>query len=50
MQFFAHLSRDPKPGEYEDRLKTLNANGDLRQLIFDFIYSAEYRKRFGYVN
>ena len=50
MQFFAHLSRDPKPGEYEDRLNTVNANGDLRQLIFDFIYSGEYRKRFGYVN
>ena len=50
MQFFAHLGRDPKPGEYEDRLKTLSANGDYRQLVFDFLYSVEYRKRFGYVN
>lgn len=47
MQFFAHLSRDPKPGEYEARLKTLNATGDYRQLVFDFLYSVEYRNRFG---
>ncbi len=47
MQFFAHLSRDPKPGEFEDRLKTLNATGDYRQLVFDFLYSVEYRNRFG---
>jgi hypothetical protein len=50
MQFFGHLARDPEPWEYEDRLKTLNANGDYHQLIFDFLYSVEYRKRFGYVN
>jgi hypothetical protein len=50
MQFFANLGRDPEAWEYEDRLKTLNANGDYRQLIFDFLYSVEYRKRFGYVN
>ena len=50
MQFFAHLARDPEAWEYEDRLKTLNATGDYRQLIFDFLYSVEYRKRFGYVN
>jgi hypothetical protein len=50
MQFFAHLSRDPKPSEYNDRLKTLNATGDYRQVVFDFLYSVEYRKRFGYVN
>ena len=50
MQFFANLNRDPKPWEYEERLKRLNATGDYRQLISDFIYSVEYRKRFGYVN
>ncbi len=50
MQFFAHLSRDPKPLEYSDRLNTLNATGDYRQVVFDFLYSVEYRKRFGYVN
>lgn len=47
MQFFGHLSRDPKPGEYEERLKMLNATGDYRQLVFDFLYSVEYRNRFG---
>ena len=50
MQFFANLARDPEQWEYEDRLKTLNATGDYRQLIFDFLYSVEYRKRFGYVD
>ena len=50
MQFFANLDRDPHPWEYNSRLKRLNATGDYRQLIFDFIYSVEYRKRFGYVN
>ncbi len=50
MQFFAHLGRDPKTSEYNDRLKTLDATGDYHQLIFDFLYSVEYRKRFGYVN
>jgi uncharacterized protein DUF4214 len=50
MQFFAHLARDPKPSEYDDRLKTLNATGDYRRLVFDFINSVEYRKRFVYVN
>ena len=50
MQFFAHLSRDPKTSEYNDRLKTLNSTGDHRQVVFDFLYSVEYRKRFGYVN
>ena len=50
MQFLAHLARDPKPGEYDDRLKTLRSTHDHRQMVFDFIYSVEYRKRFGYVN
>jgi hypothetical protein len=50
MQFFANLNRDPHPWEYNSRLKRLNATGDYRQLIFDFLYSVEYRKRFGYVN
>lgn len=50
MQFFANLNRDPQPWEYEERLNTLNANEDYRQLVTDFLYSVEYRKRFGYVN
>jgi hypothetical protein len=50
MQFFANLNRDPHPWEYNSRLKRLHFSGDYRQLVFDFIYSVEYRKRFGYVN
>jgi hypothetical protein len=50
MQFFAYLSRDPKNWEYEDRLNAVEAKGDYRQMIFDFAYSVEYRKRFGYLN
>lgn len=50
MQFFANLNRDPKEREYDERLKMLNATGNYRQLVFDFIYSVEYRKRFGYLN
>ena len=50
MQFFANLNRDPKPEEYQERVTKLNATKDYRQLVFDFIYSVEYRRRFGYVN
>lgn len=50
MQFFGHLNRDPEPAEYQNLLKTLNANGDYRQILFDVLYSVEYRKRFGYVD
>ena len=50
IQFFANLNRDPQPWEYKEHLKRLNTTGDYRQLISDFLYSAEYRKRFGYVN
>lgn len=50
MQFFANLNRDPHPWEYNSRFKRLHFTGDYRQLIFDFLYSVEYRKRFGYVN
>jgi hypothetical protein len=50
MQFFANLARSPKDWEYKERLRTLEATGNYRQLVFDFIYSVEYRQRFGYVN
>jgi hypothetical protein len=50
MQFFGNLDRDPEPWEYRERLNELNATGDLHQLVSNFLYSAEYRKRFGYVN
>ncbi len=50
MQFLGFLQRDPKPSEFNERLTTLEATGNYRQLIFDFIYSTEYRQRFGPVN
>jgi hypothetical protein len=50
MQFFANLGRDPKPQEFKQRLHALEVTEDYRQLVFDFIYSAEYRRRFGYLN
>ena len=50
MQFLGLLRRDPKPSEFSERLTTLEATGNYRQLIFDFIYSTEYRQRFGAVN
>lgn len=50
MQFFANLNRNPQNWEYKDRLNALKATGNYRQLVFDFLYSVEYRKRFGYLN
>jgi hypothetical protein len=50
MQFLGFLRRDPKPSEFSERLTTLEATENYRQLIFDFIYSTEYRQRFGPVN
>ena len=50
MMYFANLNRDPERWEFEEHLDRLNATGNRRQLVSDFIYSVEYRKRFGYVN
>ncbi len=50
MQYFANLNRDPEQWEFQEHLDRLNATGNRRQLVSDFIYSVEYRKRFGYVN
>jgi hypothetical protein len=45
MQFFGLLQRDPRPEEFNQRLRTLEASGDYRQVINDFINSNEYRRR-----
>ena len=50
MQYLGFLRRDPTPSEFSERLTKLEATGNYRQLIFDFIYSTEYRQRFGPVN
>jgi len=47
MQYFGYLLRDPDEAGYNEWLRVLNTTGDFRQMIFGFIYSAEYRGRFG---
>jgi hypothetical protein len=55
MQYFAYLHRDPDTTGWNDWVNViLNgkpsegiAPGDYNHLIFGFIYSTEYRKRFG---
>ena len=53
MQYFGYLRRDPELAGYEDWLDVLTNGrgsilpGDFRHLIFGFIYSDEYRQRFG---
>jgi hypothetical protein len=55
MQYFAYLHRDPDMAGWNDWVDViLNgkpsegiAPGDYNHLIFGFIYSTEYRKRFG---
>ena len=48
IQYFGFLRRDPDPIGYQNNVNTLNANpSNLRHMIFIFIYSTEYRSRFG---
>jgi hypothetical protein len=55
MQYFGYLRRDPEPAGYDDWVDVLTngrasasvAPGDYRHLIFGFVYSVEYRERFG---
>lgn len=48
MQYFGYLRRDPDTVGYNNWVSTLTANpGDFRHMIFGFIYSDEYRLRFG---
>jgi hypothetical protein len=48
IQYFGFLRRDPDTVGYQNNLNTLNANpSNLRHMIFIFIYSVEYRSRFG---
>jgi len=47
MQYFGYLRRDPDAG-YNDWLSYLTAHpGDFRTMVFGFIYSPEYKSRFG---
>ena len=48
MQYFGYLRRDPDTVGYDNWVTTLTADPDnFRHLIFGFIYSDEYRHRFG---
>ena len=55
MQYFGYLRRDPEDAGYNDWVDVLTngrasagvAPGDYRHLIFGFVYSVEYRERFG---
>jgi hypothetical protein len=48
MQYFGYLRRDPDPRGYEDWLRYLNAHpDDFRTMVRGFVYSVEYRLRFG---
>jgi len=53
MQYFGYLRRDPEAAGYNDWVDVMvNGRGtvppsDYRHMIFGFIYSAEYRERFG---
>jgi len=48
MQYFGYLRRDPDTIGYDNWVTTLTADPDnFRHVIFGFIYSDEYRHRFG---
>ncbi|HEU4837008.1 MAG TPA: Calx-beta domain-containing protein [Pyrinomonadaceae bacterium] len=48
MQYFGYLRRDPDTLGYDNWVATLTADpSNFRHMIFGFIYSDEYRHRFG---
>jgi hypothetical protein len=48
MQYFGYLRRDPDTVGYNNWVTTLTADpSNFRHMIFGFIYSDEYRQRFG---
>jgi hypothetical protein len=48
MQYFGYLRRDPDTIGFQNWLNTLNADpSNFRHMIFGFLYSTEYRQRFG---
>jgi hypothetical protein len=48
MQYFGYLRRDPDTLGYNNWVTTLTADpSNFRHMIFGFIYSDEYRRRFG---
>ena len=48
MQYFGYLRRDPDTIGYDNWVNTLTADpSNFRHMIFGFIFSDEYRRRFG---
>ena len=48
MQYFGYLRRDPDTIGFQNWLDTLNADpNNFRHMIFGFLFSTEYRQRFG---
>jgi hypothetical protein len=48
MQYFGYLRRDPDAVGFQNWLTTLDNNpADFRHMIFGFLFSTEYRQRFG---
>ena len=48
MQYFGYLRRDPDTVGFNNWLATLNADpNNFRHMIFGFLFSTEYRQRFG---
>jgi len=48
MQYFGYLRRDPDATGYNNWVTTLNADpSNYRHMIFGFLFSPEYRSRFG---
>jgi Calx-beta domain-containing protein/uncharacterized protein DUF4214 len=48
MQYFGYLRRDPDTVGFQNWVNTLNADpNNFRHMIFGFLFSAEYRQRFG---
>ncbi len=48
MQYFGYLRRDPDTVGFANWLATLNADpNNFRHMIFGFLFSTEYRQRFG---
>jgi len=48
MQYFGYLRRDPDSIGFQNWVNTLSADpSNFRHMIFGFLYSTEYRQRFG---